>query len=100
MWQAPHRQKLPCTVVLCTLSAETLCGICSGFAQLSNLTNLEHLYVGAGMPVTDATLTNTLAPLQRLRCVGKLPHVRYNYGTPGIGIVSVTKQLGWVAWRS
>jgi hypothetical protein len=39
----------------------------AGFAQLSNLTNLEHLYVGAGMPVTDATLTNTLAPLQRLR---------------------------------
>ena len=36
--------------------------------QLSRLTNLEHLHVGAGMPVTDEVLATTLAPLQRLKC--------------------------------
>lgn len=53
-----------------------MCILLSGFAQLSNLTNLEHLYIGAGMPITDVTLTNTLAPLQRLRCVGQASHNR------------------------
>ncbi len=34
---------------------------CAGFLELSTLTNLERLHIGAGMPVSDAALSRTLA---------------------------------------
>ena len=41
----------------------------AGIQALSTLTNLEHLHLGAGMPVTDAGIVTMLRGMTRLvRC--------------------------------